>query len=353
MFVFIDRKYVYMEHSRMEQRKIISLGRSSLVVSLPKHWIEMNKLKQGDVVSVAVQRDRSLVIFPGTRSEELKKITLYVDPDENPAAIARKVIACYLNGYFGIRLTSKKIFTVPQQRAIRDISRKLYMRIMESDAKSVYIQTLIDETKASVETAVRRMHAIAVSMYRDALNSLRNQDVELARIVCSLDNDVDHFSFFILRLIRSVILNPELTNYLGIEAIDCPDYQTLVHRIEQVADRAANIARCIILLSAAKQRIPSQILDLILKVGETVSDAYDRAIKAFFSRDVDEANKIIELRHTIESLDQDVATRFFMRKTRNAALSCAICSIRDNIRETMEHVVDIADITVDRFYMER
>ena len=91
------------------------------------------------------------------------------------------------------------------------------MRIMESNAKYIYIQTLIDEAKVSIDTAVRRMHAIAVSMYRDTLNSLKNQDVALAKIVYSLDNDVDHFSFFILRLIRSVILNPELTNYLGLE----------------------------------------------------------------------------------------------------------------------------------------
>lgn len=334
----------------MEQRKIISLGRSSLVVSLPKHWIELNKLKQGDVVSIAIQRDRSLVIFPGRRRRDLRKITLYIDSDETPASIARKVIACYLNGYFGIRLLSNKIFTVPQQRAIRDISRKLYMRIMESNAKSVYIQTLIDETKASIDTAIRRMHSITVSMYRDALNSLKNHDVALAKVVYSLDDDIDYFSFFILRLIRSVILNPELTNYLELEPIDCPDYQTLVHRIEQVADRAANIAKSVILLEGAEQKIPEQILELILETGGKVFRAYDRAVKAFFSKDVDEANKIIELRQTIKSLDQEISSKFFSRKMRNVTLSCSVCSIRDNIRETMEHVVDIADITIDRSY---
>ena len=334
----------------MEQRKIISLGRSSLVVSLPKHWIEMNKLKRGDMVSVAVQRDRSLVIFPGSGRRGSRKITLYVDPDETAASIARRVIACYLNGYFGIRLVSKKIFTVPQQRAIRDTSRRLYMRIMESNAKYIYIQTLIDEAKVSIDTAVRRMHAIAVSMYRDTLNSLKNQDVALAKIVYSLDNDVDHFSFFILRLIRSVILNPELTNYLGLELIDCPDYQTLIHRIEQVADRAANIAKCVIMLKEANQKIPDQILELILKTGGEVFNAYDRAVKAFFSKDAVEANEIIELQRTIEKLDQETASKFFLRETRNVTLSCSVCSIRYNIVETMQHVVDIANLTIDRSY---
>jgi len=334
----------------VEQRKIISLGRSSLVVSLPKHWIEMNELKQGDTVSVAIQRDRSLVIFPGRGRREDRKITLHIDSDEKAVSIARKVIACYLNGYFGIRLVSKKIFTVTQQRAIRDISRKLYMRIMESNSKYIYVQTLIDETKASIDTAVRRMHAIAVSMYRDALNALRNNDVSLAKVVYSMDNDVDHFSFFILRLIRSVILNPELTNHIGLEPIDCPDYQTLIHRIEQVADRAANIAKYIIMLKGAKQEISDSILGLILKSGEEVFNAYDRAVKAFFSKDVAEANRIIELYDKIIKLDQEIASKFFLSDIKNVTVCCSVCSIRDQIKETMEHVVDIADLTIDRSY---
>jgi len=187
----------------MDKRKIMALGRSSLVISLPKHWVNMNELKQGDVVSLAVQRDRSLVVFPGLeREREPKTTTLHVDPDEKEVMIVRSIIACYLNGYSGIRLVSKKIFSMPQQRAIRRIVRVLYMRIMESDAKSMYIQTLLDESKASVMSGIRRMHLISSSMCRDALNSLKNRDAKLARAVYTLDDDVDHFSFFLLSRMR-------------------------------------------------------------------------------------------------------------------------------------------------------
>ncbi len=335
----------------MEQRKIISLGRSSLVVSLPKHWVELNELKQGDTVSMAIQRDRSLIIFPGGgKKRESMKITIEIDPDEKADSIARKVIGCYMNGYFGVRLVSKKIFTVAQQRAIRDIARKLYMRIMESDSKSIYIQTLIDETKVSIETAVRRMHAIAISMYRDVLNSLRDRDKGLAKIVYSLDNDVDHFSFFILRLLRTVFLNPEYSNYLGIEPIDCLDYQTLVHRIEQVADHAANIAKTLIMLEGENERIPEPIMELILKSGNEVFEAYNKAVNAFFAKDVAEANRIVGLQQRIERLDREIYSKFFTSEPRSASLYCAVCSIRDNIKHTLERAIDIAEITINLSY---
>jgi hypothetical protein len=66
---FLICAYILMVKNFMEQRKIMSLGRSSLVISLPKYWVELNELKQGDVVSIAINRDRSLAIFPGARKE--------------------------------------------------------------------------------------------------------------------------------------------------------------------------------------------------------------------------------------------------------------------------------------------
>ncbi|NWG10225.1 phosphate uptake regulator PhoU [Candidatus Bathyarchaeota archaeon] len=186
------------------ERKIMSLGRSSSVISLPKNWMQLNELKKGDVVSLALQRDRSLVIFPSAEKRiEPKEITLHVASSEGETLIVRRIISCYLNGYSGIKIASDKIFSVPQRKAIRNIVRMLYMRIMESDSKSMYIQTLIDESKASLEPAIQRMHLISHSMCTDALNSLKSWDTTLAKAVFSLDDDVDHFSFFILRLLRN------------------------------------------------------------------------------------------------------------------------------------------------------
>ena len=72
------------------ERKIMLLGRSSLVISLPKHWVNLNELKQGDVVSLAIQRDRSLVVNIARKEKERKEITLYVDPSDREYLIEDK-----------------------------------------------------------------------------------------------------------------------------------------------------------------------------------------------------------------------------------------------------------------------
>lgn len=333
----------------MEQRKVMSLGRSSLVISLPKHWVGLNELKQGDVVSLAMQRDRSLVVFPGAgKRQGSRELTLHIDPDEKAAMIVRNLIACYLNGYSSIRLVSNKIFPVPQQKAIRRIVRILYMRIMESDAKSMHIVTLIDESKASVTSGIQRMHMIANSMCRDVLNSLKDQDATLAKTVYSLDDDVDHFSFFILRLLRRVTLDPTLANQLDLEPIDCLDLQTLVHRIEQVADSAANIAKHMIMLNQRRLKISDGLVELMMTAGTSSVDCYDKAVKAYLSTDAASSDEIIEQTKAIETLDREIASWAFLHEKKNPVIICATCSIRESISRIAEYAADIAEITINR-----
>ena len=56
------------------ERKIMSAGKSSLVVSLPKEWTPPNELKKGDLVSYNIQRNRHwLFIQAPSKKLHLKK----------------------------------------------------------------------------------------------------------------------------------------------------------------------------------------------------------------------------------------------------------------------------------------
>ena len=334
----------------MEQRKIMSLGRSSMVISLPKHWTQLTELKPGDVVSLAINRDRSLVIFPGLKKEkEASKITIYVEPDERDTFVVRSIIACYLNGYSDIKLISKKFFSVAQQKAIRRIVQTLYMRIMEADTKEIHIATLIDESKASIQTGINRMYKISSSMCRDAFTALKDQDAALAKSVYSIDDEVDHFSFFLLRLIRGASIDPALANQLGLEALDCLDYETLVYLIEQVADQAANIAKHIIMLEGRQKKISETLREKMYAAGCDALANYDKAVNALLSNEVKYSNEIIESKARIEKLDQEIASLAFL-KEKSTEVICACCSMRDSILRIAENSADIAEVTIIRSY---
>lgn len=333
------------------QRRIMSLGRSSMVISLPKNWMQLNELKKGDAVSLAIQRDRSLVVYPSTQKKGTsKEITLRIGQKEEETLIAAKIVGSFLNGYSGITLIAEKIFSIPQRKAIRKISGRLYMRVMESDSKGMYLQTLSDESKASLEQAIQRMHLISYSMCEDVLTSLKNNDIDLAKSVFSLDDDVDHFSFFILRLLRNAAQDTVLANELRIDPLDCMDHQTLVYRIEHAADYTADIARTIILLHGRQQKIPNDVLELMVTAGTTAVDLYVKSVNAFFSKDVPFSVEIMKYQQRIEKLDQEIAVATFMGKHRNAELICGICSIRDKIKRIADVAASIAEISVNRAF---
>lgn len=329
----------------------MSLGRSSMVISLPKNWMQLNELKKGDVVSFAIQRDRSLVIYPSARKKtENKEITLRIGQDEDETLITGKIVGCYLNGNSGITLLSEKIFSIPQRKAIRNIASMLYMRIMESDSKGIYIQTLIDESKASLEQAIQRMHLISHSMCEDVFKALKTGDVPLAKAVFSQDDDVDHFTFFILRLLRDAAQDTILANELRVDPLDCMDHETLVYRMERAADYSAEIARHIIMLEGTQEEIPEEVCELMVTAGTEAVDLYAKAVNAFFSKDVAISVEILKHQEQIERLDQEIAARAFTGKQKNAQLVCAICSIRDNIKRMADCAADIAKIAINRAF---
>jgi phosphate uptake regulator len=329
----------------------MSLGKSSLVVSLPKEWMQENELKKGDTVSINVQRDHSLVIYPSLlKSSEPKEITLSIGEHEEEIRITQKILGAFLNGYSGIMLTSEKIFTVPQIKTIRNMSGRLYMRVMEADAKCVYIQSLMDESKASLEQAIQRMHLISRSMCEGVITALKNRDSELAKSIFSLDDDVDHFAFFILRILRSAVQDPFLSKELRVDSLDCMDHQVLVYRMEYASDYASDIAKHIVMLNGTGYKIPDDVLEPMITIGTEAAELYLKAVEAFFTKDLYASIDILKKQQRLDKMIAEIASRAFTGAPKPAELVCAICSIRDNIKAIFENNLRIAEISVNRAF---
>ncbi len=332
------------------ERRIMSLGRSSMVISLPKNWMQLNALNKGDVVSFAIQRDRSLVVYPRAEKKPTpEEITIKIGQNDDETLVTQKIIGAFLNGYSGITLLGEKTLSVPQRKAIRLITGRLYMRIMESDSKGVYLQTLTDESKASLDQAIQRMHLISYSMCEDVFNALKNNDISLAKSVFSQDDDIDQFYFFILRILRSAAQGPILANELRIDPLDCMDYQSLAILIEHAADYVADIAKHIVMIDGIGEKIPAELLDLMFDEGMEVVDLYVKAVNAFFQRDVNLSVEIIKQIQRIEKLDQEIASTTFMNK-KKPELICAVCSMREDIKKIAVYAANISEVTVNRSF---
>jgi len=332
----------------MDTRKIMALGKSSLVVSLPKTWIDSNGLEKGDLLSLEVQGDLSLLVQPALRvKDEGRRIKVELDDSASSDSIFRIVIGCYLNGYNDIILNSTNIFSVTQQQAIRDVVKSLYLRILSSNASSVTLQTLMNESMANLFNGLERMHLITLSMCNDILKAMKNWDLELARSVVALEEDVDQFMFYLIRLIRSAAYDPALANRLEIDMLDCLDYQTLVYLIERVADNVHNAAYSLVQVEEYKDSVPSGLWDKLIQITEASFRAYETSIEVFRERSVelcdmiiDEQYKLSRLARSITPFDISVSEPFFY----------PLFVIRDSVIRIGGYASDVAELTIDKAY---
>jgi phosphate uptake regulator len=330
-----------------ERRKIMSLG-SSFVISIPKPWIRINTLGKGDFVFLETMNDGSLVVHP--TSSTRKKITdihLNIKADESENSVVRRVIGSYLNGYNKIRLTSEKIFTNGQQKAIREIVSLLYMMILESESRRITLQTLIDETKTSILSGVERMYMITFSMLRDALVSMEEWDKAPAESILSLENDVDQLMFYLLRLIRLSVIDPSLGKQLFIDPLDFLDYQTLVHRIERIADHTIRIAKSMISIYETSTKISENLMKELIYATKIGLNSYDDAVKGFIQKKISSTNEIINNEKEIEDLFSKTISKLFDELENHNSLYHLI-TMWESIIKITHYTADIAELTIDK-----
>jgi len=332
----------------LEARKVIKLGRSTLVISLPKNWVKLNGLKYKDRVCMEIRSDGALEIFPfKTGKRNLQEVKVEVDPVERELLV-RKIISSYLNGYWRIKLISKHIFTEEQQELIRKLCWKLNIRAIDATAREIVLQSITDLSNVPLDMSIRRMSSITLSMCKDSFKALIDHDVKLANAVVALDDEVDSFCLLLIRLLRSTYNNVSLLTEFNLEFNDCYDYKTIVDRIEHVADDAVNIAECVNLLYTYRKRLSQQVIKDLVDLGDKAIDLCRKAVENFFNEEIEVANSLIEAKNDLkkELIDRMIIEKIF--KEKDPIKVYTACSIKDTILRIAEASAQICEATINK-----
>jgi phosphate uptake regulator len=331
-----------------ETRKLQYTGGSSYIVSLPKKWIQDLGLKQGDHVVILRQGNSVLQIAPASKrmAKEQKEATIEVSKDNNPYFIARKLIALYFLGFNVITIVPKEDrLLVEQREVIKSIVRRVLMgtEIIADSATGITLQVLINLLDLSVDAAFKRMLLIAKSMYRDTLLALKENNIELAEEVVKSDDEVDRFSFYIVRQLKIAIRNEHLLKEIGLaEPRNCLGYRLIAKSVERVADHAVVIARDFM---SNPHPLNKDIVDKIANMSYFALEVLDDACLSMFKRDYEEADRAIEKAHRIDEMEKGILRA--VSKPRDVNELYRIKLITENIRRVAEYASDIAEIVLN------
>ncbi len=257
-------------------RRLQKIG-SSILVSLPKEWVDANSLDKSSQVELETGQDSiSISLNKETRPTKELVISYPLPKEEN---IVANITGAYLLGYDVIEINSKSIIPGKDREEIRNSMRRLVgMEIIEEDASHINMQFLLDATTLNPAKILKRMSSIALGMYDDVLNGLISDDKSNLQTLSKRDVEVNRQYFLLVRLIRSTLVDRRLANAFNLENIDVLDYRVAANVLENAGDSIVELSNFIFNFSLSKE-YSKKIYDVVRdfnKLAEKSIDAFTK-----------------------------------------------------------------------------
>ncbi len=259
-------------------RRLQKIG-SSILVSLPKEWVDANNLAKRSEVEIETGQD-SLSISVNKENRPTKEIVIsYPLPKEEN--IVADITGAYLLGYDIIQINSKSNIPGDNREKIRNSMRRLVgMEIIEEGASKITMQFLLDTSTLNPERILKRMSSIALGMYDDVSNGLISDDKSNLQTLSNRDVEVNRQYFLLVRLIRSALVDKRLANVFNLENIDVLDYRVAANLLENAGDTIVELADLIY-----NSSLPKELLKRIFIVVQNFNVLAEKSINAFTKPD--------------------------------------------------------------------
>ena len=262
----------------MELRKIISFGKGSFIISLPKPWVTKHHLSKGSILSI--EEGVSSLIISTSLSEtkkEPKEITINAD-NKSLSEIRTEIVTAYLGTYDTIEIYSKSINSKDEQ--IKDAIKNLAgLEILEQTNSKITAKFLLDTREISIPSLIRRMDNITRSLIIDAIECIQGGCNYIS--IKQRDMDINRLHFLVMRSARKEMCSPKNNAWNLYKII------IIAEKLEKIADHQKRIARCL-----EQLKLSENFAQELKKVHIEIKDSFCQVMKSYYEKDKKLAMKI-------------------------------------------------------------
>ncbi len=323
--------------SMSDLRKVQQTPTGTFFVCLPRDWAKEHGLQKGSQVNLEKTGDGKLFIDTQFDVEPVpKEATLKVGP-----YLSREIVGRYLLGYDIIRIEAKDRIDSNVRNLVKSTANSLAgLMIVEETTSMMTLQCLMQQPFTSPGKILQRNQASAALMIRDSANSLITLDMDLARNVIERDVENNKFYFLLVRILRTILQNPRLSEKFSISPIECLDYRLAAGFIEGIGDACVQMASNTLTLAA---KLPEDLRKLLLELEGSCCDANEQAFKSFLSRDISQAEGVRSMRAKIDDKCQRIEAA---AKESSVDLMSQVLAAVSFLRQIYERSVDMSDLVV-------
>ncbi len=234
----------------MFTRRLQKIG-SSILVSLPKEWVDANNLDKSNQVEIETNQNNLSI-----RTQQSKRPSKEIEisyPLPKGESIVPTITGAYLLGFDIIKIVGKLPISISDRESVRGSMRRLVgMEIIDEDATNISVQFLLDETSVNPQNILKRMSSIALGMFSDVVLSLQSGDKTNLETITNRDAEINRQYFLLVRLIRSTIMDPRLAGIFNLENIDILDYRIAANTLEIAGDTVVELSESLIKSNLSK-----------------------------------------------------------------------------------------------------
>jgi phosphate uptake regulator len=321
-----------------ELRKVQRTATGTFFVCLPRSWAEEHGLRKGALIALDETSDGKLLIDPKYNVEQLPKVaTLAIGP-----YLGREIIGRYLLGFDIIRIEAKERIEFDVRNVVKaTVGSLIGLEIVEESYSQIVLQCLLEPSGFPPEKILRRNYAIVAGMTRDVVNSFVDGDLQLAKSVIARDDESNRLYFLLVRILRTILQNPRLSEKLGITPIECLDYRLAASLIEAIGDASVKIAAKTMELNGVKAS--EELRKLLLGLQAVCYAAHEQALKSFVNKDIALAEDVRNIHEKMEMLFADIEK---VARGQPVEVMPQILAAASFLRQIYEHSVDLADVVV-------
>ncbi len=270
----------------MEYRKLISFGKSSFVVTMPKSWVIQNKLKKGDLVYLE-GKDNDLILSPRKENENIeeKSITILVD-GKSLRRIQREIISAYIKDYKTITLQGEEL--KDKAKEVQDIIQNLMaLEVLDQTSKKIVAKDFLDMKTISLFNLVRKIDVILRAMMEDCEKMFSEDNCDS---INHRDSDLNRISFLIFRAVEYGLDHSSfIYKKYNLQTKDLLNIWRFVFNLEAVGDGVKRIARFM-----KEVKLDHKQKEKFLKILREAKLGYLRALKGFYDHEPELAHAVLE-----------------------------------------------------------
>lgn len=157
-----------------------------------------------------------------------------------------------------------------------------------------------DQQLADIKHKVLRMGSMVENIIDEAVTSLKNQDIELAKKIYTDDDKIDNME---------IEIEHDCVNILALQQPLARDLRTIttalriIADLERMGDHAVNIAK--VTLQIGKEKLIKPLID-IPKMAELSQKMVRMSLDAFVKEDTELAKESVEIDEQVDKLYNDI-----------------------------------------------